>query len=351
MSNTNNGKFNNLAYNEKVFNYAMSQLQDPFLLTLINSGAVVRDSEIETQMANGSNTFRARYFPAALPDKDYTVYNGKNDVSFTTVGTGEYEWVSFTRMTGWESPDFDEEFTNTKVMNYIMSNIGKFQTKARQKTFLALLKGLFGITGNANWTKHTTDISIQTNTTPNTENKLSAATISQAITKACGDNSNGFSIVMMHSVVRQHLSQLNLLDYAKYTDPSGITSDINIETINGLPIIVNDNVPVDTTTTASAPKYTTYVLGTGVIGYGKGNVTHPLELTRDPVSKGGVNRVIVRLKEAFVPYGFNFKGDVTNTNGNKTPDVGVTDAELTKSENYELFEDAKLIKMVQIISN
>lgn len=343
------GLFKDIPYEEKVFIRKYEQLKDPFLTTIITSGVLVEDANISNLISGGSNFFQHRFFNL-LKDTAYQNYDGKTDVTFEEVTGGTYNWTRITRMKGWKVSDFTEEFTNSEVMQHILSQIEVYKTKARQKLFLSLLEGLFKVSDEG-WALHSTDISKSSGAADET-NKLTGVSIAAAIQKACGDNSDGFGIVIMHSKVYQDLSALNLLEFKKYTDATGITGDINIATINGIPIIVNDNVPVDTTTNSDAPKYTTYILGKGMFAYGNGKLKHPIEFNRDSVKNGGEERVIIRLNEAFVPYGFTWVGDVLSNKDNQTSaDVAVSDTEFTKATNYKIYADHKTIKMARIISN
>jgi hypothetical protein len=189
----------------------------------------------------------------------------------------------------------------------------------------------------------------------------------------------------MHSVVANRLANLQLLDFSKYTDASGITRSLPIGTINGLTVVVNDGVPVDakisyakTTDVAlatgktyytvaagvytavalpdvadiltyyektdAADEYTTYILGQGAIRYASAPVDVPSELDRDPNTNGGVDMIYTRLRETMHPYGFSFKGNVTT-------DVGIPDSVLLASASYERKMPAKAIFMAKLVTN
>jgi hypothetical protein len=149
----------------------------------------------------------------------------------------------------------------------------------------------------------------------------------------------------MHSVVANRLANLQLLEYSKYTDASGITRKLPIATINGMTVIVNDNVPVEDSSSASGEKeYTTYVLGNGAIRFANAPVDRPSEMDRNPEKAGGTDLIYTRVREAMVPYGFSFKGDVST-------DVSVPDAVLLASASYERKMPAKSVFMTKVVTN
>ncbi len=349
------GSYKNLPYDDVVFIKQYEKLPDTFLSNIINSGAVQLDPNMGNLISEGSNTFRMRYLNH-LKDTDYQNYDADTDVEFEEIDGGDYYATCYTRMKGWSTRDYVDEFTKTESMRHVLSEIGMYKTKQRQKLFLGILGAVMDSTAKseyvAGWKAHKFDVSNSENNAPEPQHLFNATIIPKAIQKACGDNSDGFRLVIMHSKVYNDLCSLNLVEFGKYTNPNGVTESNDIPTINGYRIIVNDSVPVDTTTTSNAPKYTTYVLGEGVFKYGVGRVKMPIEFERQAAVKGGTNRVIIRLREAFVPVGFNYKGeDQIDTNNSKTNQVAVPNDKLTSKDSYELFVDPKTIKMVEIVTN
>ena len=163
--------------------------------------------------------------------------------------------------------------------------------------------------------------------------------------KSNGDNAGGYSLAIMHSAVANKLANLQLLEFSKYTDASGITRSLPIATINGLTVIINDGVPVQTSATATTEKeYTTYVLGQGAIRYASASVDIPSEMSRDPKVKGGVDMIYTRLRECLSPAGFSFKGNVST-------DVGIPDTVLLAPASWERKMPAKSIFMTRVITN
>lgn len=380
------GTYLNFPYDEEIFNYSWKNTPDMVLTTMLESGAVVKDAEIESLISNGSNFFTVPFYDVLSGVED--VYNGVNNFTGASLSGGSYSGVVYGRMAKWSAKSFIKDFNSgADPMAQIVSGVANFWIKARQTRLIGILGAVFGITGDADFALHTTDIASATGTVAEA-NKIGATSIADAIVKANGDNSTGYSLAIMHSAVANRLANLQLLEFSKYTDASGITRSLPIGTINGMTIIVNDGVPVDkkityaiTTDSAvdagttyytrsaatpyvytkvaspkladiltyyeqsdAADEYTTYILGQGAIRYAEAPVDVPSEMDRDPNTNGGVDMIYTRVRECFAPYGFSFKGDVAT-------DVGIPDSELLDSDNWERKMPAKSIFMAQLITN
>lgn len=333
----------NFAYDSEIFNYTWRNTPDLVLTSMIESGAVVNDSEIAQMISSGSNFFTVPFYNVLTGTED--VYNGVNNFTGGELSGGSYSGVVYGRMAKWSAKSFIKDFNSgADPMAQIVDGVAQFWIKARQNRLLGILAGVFGITGNANWTKHITNIATATSTATDS-NKIGVTTISDATVKACGDNAGDFSLVIMHSVVASRLANLQLLEFSKYTDATGITRNLPIGTINGKTVIVNDQVPTSASASASGETdYVTYILGLGSIRYAQAPVDVPSEMFRDPNANGGVDMIYTRMRECLAPYGFSFKGSAT-------ADVGIPDATLFASASWEIKMPEKAIMLAKVVTN
>lgn len=330
-------------YDSEIFNYSWKNTPDLVLLNMLASGAVVFDAEIARLISNGSNFFTVPFYNELGGAEG--VYNGVNDIATTTLDGGAMSGVVFGRQKGWNAKSFIKDFNSgADPMAQIVAGVARYWQKKRQARLIGLLTAIFGITGDADWTLHTTDIATD-GATVTDANKIGVTSIADATIKANGDHADGYSMAIMHSVVASRLANLQLLEYKKYTDPNGITSNLPIGTINGMTVIVNDNVPVaDSASATGAKEYTTYILGAGSIGIADAPVDVPSEMDRDPAKYGGQDFIYTRVRECMHPYGFSFKGDYTT-------DVGVPDAVLLASASWERKMPTKSILMAKLVTN
>lgn len=333
----------NFPYDPEIFNYSWKNTPDVILTSMIESGAVVVDAEIARLIANGSNFFTTPYYD--LIGGTEQVYNGVNDMTVDLTSGGNYSGVVYGRMKGWQAKSFVKDFNSgADPMQQIVSGVAQYWQKQRQVRFVKLLDAIFGISGDADFALHKTNI-CTTGASVLDANKIGETTINDATVKANGDHNTEYTLAIMHSVVANRLANLQLLNFSKYTDASGITRSLPIGQINGLTVIVNDNVPVVASGSASGEKeYTTYILGNGAIRFASASVEVPSEMDRDPAKFGGADMIYTRIRECMHPYGFSFKGDATT-------DVGVPDAVLHASASWERKMPAKSIFMTQLKTN
>ncbi len=380
------GRYLDFPFDKEVFNYSWKNTPDLFLDNILASGAVERDSEIARLIANGSNSYVVPYYNNLGGDEQ--LYDGVTDFTYDSITGGHYKGVVYGRMKAWDAISFIKDFNSgADPMGQIVKGVATYWQKKRQERLVKLLETIFNI-NDTDFANHTLDIATTTGTVGEA-NVVGATTIGDAIVKANGDNATGYSLAIMHSKVAQDLANLQLLEFSKYTDASGITRRLPIATINGMTVIVNDGVPVDekisyaltedveldegkTYYTKHATKdeyikvtepdvadietyyeqidlpdeYTTFILGNGAIKFEEAPVDIPVEMARNAEKAGGKDMIYTRLRETFAPYGFSFTEDVSTAQN-----IAVPDSILLDPENWERHIDAKAVMMARVISN
>ena len=333
------GTFLGYPFDEELFDYNWSQIQDPTLTAMFESGAVVQDSEIANLISKGSNAYTLPFHNVLSGTEDN--YDGQTNITATVPDGGAQSGIVYGRAHGWTEKDFVRDFNSgADPMKQITSQVEKFWQKRRQERLIGILNGIFGITGNADWALHTTDISASSSTVTD-NNRIGPATGNDAITTALGDNRNLFSLAIMHSQVASALEKLNLLTFRTYTDVNGMTRKLNIADYNGMTVIVDDGLA------PASGKYTTYLLGGGVVRFAKAPVERPSELERSAATNGGQTTLYTRLRETIHPYGFSFAMPANATS------VSPTNAQLFDTANWSIPTgvDCKNIAIARIISN
>lgn len=338
------GMFLGFPFNEELFNYNWRNEPDVAKTALIESGAVVANTEIASQIAGGSNLFTVPFYKTIGGDP--VNYDGQTDISSDETDGASASGIVYGRAKAWTARDFTADFNNgADPMGNIVSQVVRYWAKYRQKQLINILGACFGVSDSADWdnkwSDHVTDIS-SADATVAAANKLGATTIGDAVQKACGDNQGAFSLAVMHSAVAKNLAGLQLLEFRKYTDASGIERQLNIADVNGLTVVVDDGVPVDTA--GSAPKYTTYLLGLGSVNYAAAPVEHASEYDRNPAKNGGQETLYTRIRETILPNGFSY----TKKSGDG---VSPTDEVLGDKSRYSYVYDPKAIAMAKVVSN
>ncbi len=256
--------------------------------------------------------------------------------------------IAYGRAMSWGEYDFSADITN-KNFKAEAGEVKEYWDEQRQSTVLAILEGIFGMTGGVNGqfvTKHTYDITNSANP------ELGADSLNRASQQALGDKKAKLDVIFMHSAVSTNLEGLNLINFLKYTDADGIERDLTIGTFNGRLVVVDDEMPVTSDSTGDI--YTSYVFQRQFFEYEDlGVVTNKaIELARDPYDKGGKTDLISRIREIIVPMYISYKGADAISPENTDFATG-SNWELAnngKTGANKVYVDDKLIPVARVIS-
>ena len=252
-------------------------------------------------------------------------YDGATNITATGLETFLQTMIVVGRAKGWQEKDFSYDITGHDFMEDIAKQVADYWDDIDQLTILKTLDGIFGVTTNSFSANHTLDITSASTKT------VGADTLNNAIQKASGANKSLFTMVIMHSVVATNLENLQLLQYVKGTEANGIQRDMSMATWNGRTVLIDDDVPVDTTGTN--PVYTTYILGQGAFDYVDLGAKVPNEVHRDPTTNGGQDMLITRQRKIFAPRGFSFVQP-------STPVTSPTDTHLATAARWTPVKDS-----------
>lgn len=347
-------KFDSKSFNPQAFGAYVDRIPQLKKNELVKSGALRGNSEIRNAFSNQTGTAYAILPMYGLLDGEPLNYDGSTDITATSTTTYERGVVVVGRAKSWVEGDFSVDITGgVDFMDNVAQQVAEYFDGVDQGTLLAILEGIFAMTGATNKTfvdNHTYDV-----TTVDT-GVCDASTLNSAIQKAGGDNKSKFTMVIMHSTVATNLENLNLLAYLKQTDSNGIQRELGLATWNGRTVIIDDDMPVADVAESSKgqgdgyTKYTTYVLGEGAFDYENIGAKVPYEMDRNPMVKGGQDTLYVRQRKCFAPYGISYTKKSQAT-------LSPTDAELKNGANWELVNDGngktinhKAIPIARIVS-
>ena len=362
-----NAKFDAKSFNPEAFRYILDRIPRARLNELRKSKALVGNPDIREVLGSQNGTGYARVAMRGLLDGEAVNYDGKTDITATNTKTFEQGVVVIGRAKAWVEKDFSYDITGgVDFMNNVAQQVADYWQDIDQDTILAVLKGVFSMTGTKNAEfveKHTYTVS----------GNLEPSTLNTATAKACGDHKKKFSMIFLHSVPATNLENLNLLSALKYTDKDGITRDLSLYTWNGKLVIVDDGMPTEEgyldavadtpgavkvvansatpaaneiKLSATTPylgdktlaagdyvvqgtQYTSYVLGEGSINFEDLGAKVPYEMSRDPKTNGGQDTLYTRQRKVIAPKGISYE---------KTDQVSLspTDAELSNGANWAL---------------
>lgn len=325
------GKFDSKSFNSQAFGYLVDRVPNLKTNEIKKSRALASNADIRTVLSAQNGTEYARLAMRGILDGDAVNYDGQTDIAASSTKTFERGVVVVGRAKAWTEKDFSFDITGgIDFMDNVSAQVAEYKDTIDQDTLLAVLKGIFSMTGAKNLefvNAHTTDI------TSVGEGVMTATTLNSATNKACGANKKKFTLVFMHSDVATNLENLQLLSYLKYTDENGIQRDLELATWNGKLVVVDDYLPTEevaaTETDAAYTKYTTYVLGDGAIDYEDVGAKVPYEVHRDPKTNGGEDTLYMRQRKVFAPKGISYEKKHQDT-------LSPTNQELENGENWEL---------------
>lgn len=332
------GKFDSKSFNEKAFKYGVEHSRVPNLKTneLKKSKALKGSKDIRGVFTSQNGTVYAEIAMKGLLDGDAVNYDGKTDITATSTKTFNRGIVVVGRAKAWVEKDFSDDVADEDFMDNVQDQVAEYLDGLDQNTILAILAGIYNMTGAKNLefvNKHTYDITNK----EGEEAKVGQTTLNSAMNQACGANKKKFSMVFMHSDVATNLENLKLVKHLVYTDAEGIERPLDLAAWNGKIVIIDDEMPTEAVSASGSgetkveayTKYVSYVLGDGAISFEDIGAKVPYEMSRNPAKNGGEDTLYVRQRKVFAPFGISF---TKKSMASDSP----TDEELKNGANWEL---------------
>lgn len=369
-------QFDAKEWNDKVFQKYLQMIPSARLNSFMKAGILVLNQKLAKKLPDevGGN-YIVEPIKGRL-DGQVLNYDGVTDMEATSRDTFMQGKIVVGRMKAWQEKDFStdisgEEFLPIREMS---GEVAEYYEGVDQDDIMAILEGIFGMSSTAGAQfveKHTNDI------TEKGDGKVSASTLNRTITKASGDRKSIFKLVIMNSEVAATLEDLQLVEYAKYTDENGIEKELGLATWNGRIVIVDDDAPVEEgyfkaqSTTEGAIKvvafdatageikladvkkaefypedvkandyvvaglrYISYVLGNGAIEYANCGAKVPSEMGRNPEKNGGITLLYTRQRKLYAPKWISF------TKANMAT-LSPTIEELKNGANWEIVNNGQ----------
>lgn len=318
------GVFDSKTFNSEVFGKYLETVPRVKQNALLKAGVLRTRNELKSLLSDqvGGNFITVPM--TGLIGGAALNYDGATNITATALETFAQSMIVVGRAKAWQEKDFSYDITGHDFMADIAAQVANYWDDIDNATILATLAGIFGVTTNSFAANHTLDITSATTKT------VGAGTLNSAIQKAAGANKDIFNVVIMHSVVATNLENQQLLEYWKQTDADGMQKPVGLASWNGRTVLIDDDVPVDTTGTN--PVYTTYILGAGAFDYCDCGAKVPNETYRDPTTAGGQDMLITRQRKIFAPKGFSFVQP-------STPIVSPTDTHLATAARWTPVKD------------
>ncbi len=238
--------FDSKLFNGEVFQKYVDRIPNTKLNELVKSSAIRQRPELATSMSDqvGGNYLTTPL--TGLIGGTPLNYDGVTNIDSTSTKTFSHSRVVVGRAKAWTEKDFSYDITGgVDFMENVAQQVSEYWDEIDQDTIIAIMQGVFAMsdTEGAKFAKkHTHNVTAVTNS----EGKLGlmdATTLNTAIQKACGDHKGKFSMAIMHSKVATNLENLKVLVYLKYNDANGMERELQLATLNGRLVMVDDSMP------------------------------------------------------------------------------------------------------------
>lgn len=311
--------FDEKTFNGEVFQRYVKRVPKYRVNELLNSGVLEPNQDLAKRLPDqvGGNYIVEPM--TGLIGGTALNYDGKTDITCDTTDTFSQGKIVVGRSKGWVEKDFSSDITGKDFMDNVAEQVSGYWEDVDQDTLIAILKGIFSMSDTVApefAKKHTYEVA----------GEFGATTLNSATNQALGQNKKLVKMIIMHSDVATGLENLQLLDYMKYTDENGIQRDLELGTLNGRVVLIDDSMPVDDN------KYTSYALGKGAFEYADCGARVPYEMQRDAKKNGGETELISRQRKLFAPKGISFT---------KSSLISPTDSDLEDGANWELVNNGQ----------
>lgn len=325
------GTFGGFPFDPEVYQSFVDQ-EATFSDSIIASGIVATDQSMADVLSNGGTVGTSRFYNPLDPETDAPlVRDGSNDNTPVATTGGKQSWIRIDRMKAWKTLQLTRELTGADPMAAVARSVGLYWRTYWQSLLVQV----------ANTVTSLSALSSHNYVATSGTGMLDAGTLIYAQQAALGDMANKFGMVVMHSRVYAAYQKLGLVEMNKYTITNVLQREVELPSINGLIVVVNDRGTThsekgsgDTTTTY----YDSFIFGQGSILTAQPRVITPDYQQYDPKTGGGTDVLYTNRSIILHPNGVSFKA--ANIAG-ETP----TDAEFIKAANWEVKYQPKNVRI------
>ena len=333
---------NNKAYNPQAFGRYIQSIPKTRKNELIKANIFTSDEDIRNLFTSQSTAAYAVVpmvgeFAAKVQNLD-----GKTDLDGGELTTYYYGVTSYGRaVTGKEKDYVKNLIPGLDPLDQIANKFAEKWDDVDEDTLVSIIKGVFASTTDGG-TEFAEAHTLETV-------RVDETSIYDATQKACGDNSEIFSLAIMHSKIANELAKKQLLEYIKYTDEQGIQRNTKIGQWGDKIVLVDDSTPTDKS--GETTKYITYVLGEGLFDKEELNVEMPFERYRNALKAGGLTYLISRAMKVKHPMGFSYlKASQADESPTNEEFANGANWGLAKSADGTKFYPHKCIPLARIVS-
>lgn len=319
---------------------------------LIRSGAVVIDTQLNSDLAGGGLTFNNPSWKDLADDAD-NVSSDDPAVNSTPnkIGSSTEIQVRLSRNASWSSMDLASALAGADPQAAIANRVSDYWVRRHQAAFIATMTGLFANNATATDANHTQNDMIV---------NISGASFSNGVTNfgtsafidACltmGDSMDDLGLVMVHSVVYARMLKNNLIDFIPDSTNTNAYPNAIPGSQRGIPTFLGRIVIVDDAMPSASGVIETWLFGSGAVRAGMGSPKVPTEVDRTPsAGNGGGQETLYNRHEWILhPAGNAFVG----TPATGGPSNANTTNNLANAASWQrVFGERKQIKIAKLVT-
>lgn len=307
----------------------------------MESGVAVNTPALDAAANSGGFTITVPHWAdldaGIEPNYSNTTYSDVADTQ--KIGSGEQVGRIAYLNEGFSSSDLNKELAGSDPMQRITERLDNYWARQFQRRNLAIMVGLYNNNVASNGSDMVVDITHAT--APTDANRFGSAAFVDAMF-TMGDAFESLRAIAMHSIVYKRAVLNEEIEYLDSPAQTGV----RIPTYKGLRVIVDDGLP--TIGSGAARKYLSILMGTGLIGVGRGSPKRPEEVDRKPerANGGGVEVLWSRKTWLLHPAGYKFTSAVITA-----PGLSPTWADLNNANNWDRVYSRKHIPLSFLLTN
>lgn len=320
---------------------------------LIKSGALVRDGALDELLAGAGLTFELPSFKP-LDNEDENIQSDDTDDShkdgFTPntnsrpkkTGMVSEIGVRLSRHQSWGASNLTTALGQKDPMDAIAEGVADYWALRLQAVFIATMKGVFADNDAAPAGSEHIQYDMRNNVSgasfsDGVTNFTTEAFMDAAITM--GDSADMLGLVLVHSVVYNRMSKLQLLDFI----PDATNPAVKIATYQQRQVVVDDGMP------NSGGVFESWMFGGDAVRLGVGTPKVPTETERKAGAGNGAGEDVLhnRVEWMVHPTGYKYAG--TAPKGG--PSNAATSNNLAHAGSWQrVFPQRKQIKIARLIT-
>jgi hypothetical protein len=282
----------------------------------------------DPNLAGGGKTVQMPFFNDLTGDAE--VIDDTANLTVNNITSGQDTAVKLLRGKAFGASDLSGELAGMDPMLVIGDRVANYWATEGEKALFSILNGAMGTTkGAGSMAANTLNISAASGAAA----YFDAEAFIDATYKL-GDRNGLLQGIAAHSATVASMKKQDLIDFI---EPSA--GGDPIPTYQGKRVIEDDSCPV-----ASGGIYTTYIFGTGAVGYAAAPPKVPSEVERNALIGGGQEYLVTRQKTMLHIRGIRWDPSSGDPAG-PTP----TNAELALAANWLRVYEAKHVRVVRFI--